>query len=173
MHDLTSTTGIVALAAGGVALVSLLFAIVVAFRLRRVRRDQKAVLGTDGSQRDLVAHALQIQRGFTDLRDLVDETMASLETTLENVHHRLDGCVTHQGLVRYDAYNELSGQQSSSLALLDSHRSGVILTSIVHRDQARIYLKRITEGEAEIELSPEEQQAVEAALQPAAAQHAA
>ena len=99
--------------------------------------------------------------------------MTSLEHTLVNVHRRLDGCVAHTGLVRYDAYNELSGQQSSSLALLDSHRTGVILTSIVHRDQARIYLKRMTEGEAEIELSPEEQEAVDAALQPAAQQHAA
>jgi uncharacterized protein DUF4446 len=172
MHDLTSTTGIVALAAGGVAVVALLLATVLAVRLRGVRRSQKAVLGANGGQRDLVAHALQIQQGFTDLRDLVDETMANLETTLATVHRRLDGCVAHQGLVRYDAYNELSGQQSSSLALLDSHRTGVVLTSIVHRDQARIYLKRVTEGEAEIELSPEEQAAVETALQPAA-QHAA
>ena len=153
-------------------MVALLFSIVLAFRLRRVRRSQRAVLGDNGSQRDLVAHALQIEQGFTDLRDLVDETMASLETTLANVHRRLDGCVAHKGLVRYDAYNELSGQQSSSLALLDSHRTGVILTSIVHRDQARIYVKRITEGQAELELSPEEQEAVDAALQPAA-QHAA
>jgi hypothetical protein len=167
MHDLTSTTGIVALAAGGVAVVALLSAIVLAFRLRRVRKDQKAVLGPNGSQRDLVAHALQIEQGFTDLRDLVDETMSSLETTLTTVHRRLDGCVAHQAVVRYDAYNELSGQQSSSLALLDSHRTGVILTSIVHRDQARIYVKRITEGQAEIELSPEEQEAVDTALQPA------
>jgi hypothetical protein len=167
MHDLTSTTGIVALAAGGVAVVALLFAIVLAFRLRRVRKDQKAVLGSNGSQRDLVAHALQIEQGFTDLRDLVDETMSSLETTLANVHGRLDGCVAYKGLVRYDAYNELSGQQSSSLALLDSHRTGVILTSIVHRDQARIYVKRISEGQAELELSPEEQEAVDAAFRPA------
>lgn len=172
MHDLTSTTGIVALAAGGVAVVALLFATVLAFKLRRLRRGQRAVLGADGPQRDLVAHAVEIEQGFRDLRELVDDTMASLETTLTNVHQRLDGCVAYQGLVRYDAYNELSGQQSSSLALLDSHRTGVILTSIVHRDQARIYLKRITEGQAELELSPEEQEAVDTALRPAT-QHAA
>jgi hypothetical protein len=67
-------------------------------------------------------------------------------------------------MVRYDAYNELSGAQSSSLALLDTHRSGVVVTSIVHRDQARIYLKQLTLGASEIELSPEEQQAVDRAL---------
>jgi hypothetical protein len=80
------------------------------------------------------------------------------------LEQRIDGCIAHAGLVRYDAYNELSGAQSSSLALLDAHHSGVVLTSIVHRDQARIYLKQMTRGEAEIELSPEEQQAIDRAL---------
>jgi Protein of unknown function (DUF4446) len=172
MHQLTSTTGIVALAAGGVAVVALLFATVLAFKLRRLRQGQRAVLGPNGTQRDLVTHAARIEQGFTDLRELVDDTMASLETTMATVHQRLDGCVAYQAVVRYDAYNELSGQQSSSLALLDSHRSGVILTSIVHRDQARIYVRSITEGQAELELSPEEQEAVDTALRPAA-QHAA
>jgi hypothetical protein len=173
MHELTTTTGIVALAAGGVAVVALLFCIVLGFKLRRLRQGQRAVLGQNGSQRDLVDHAVRIEQGFTDLRELVDDTMSSLETTLATVHGRLDSCVAHKGLVRYDAYNELSGQQSSSLALLDSHRTGVILTSIVHRDQARIYLKRVTEGQAELELSPEEQEAVDTALQQPTAQHAA
>jgi ATP-dependent Clp protease adapter protein ClpS len=50
------------------------------------------------------------------------------------------------------------------MALLDAHRSGVVLTSIVHRDQARLYVKQLHEGEAEIELSPEEREAVSAAL---------
>ena len=82
---------------------------------------------------------------------------------------RVDGCVAHTALVRYDAYNELSGHQSSSIALLDSRRTGVVLSSIVHRDQARLYVKRISEGEAEIALSPEEQQAVDTALGPVSA----
>ena len=64
------------------------------------------------------------------------------------------------------AYNELSGHQSSSLALLDAHRSGVVLSAIVHRDQARLYVKQVTHGEGEIELSPEEREAIEAALAP-------
>ena len=58
-------------------------------------------------------------------------------------------------------------QTVPSLALLGSRRSGVVVSSIVHRDQARIYVKRLHDGEAEIELSPEEQAAVDAALAPA------
>jgi hypothetical protein len=89
---------------------------------------------------------------------------------MDATEQQLDSCVAHTSVIRYDAYNELSGHQSSSIALLDSRRSGVVLSSIVHRDQARLYVKRLTEGAPEIELSPEEQQAVETALSPAGAE---
>jgi uncharacterized protein DUF4446 len=168
MHELTSTTGIVALAAGGVAVVAFLLAVYLATRLRRVRQAQTAVMGEDG-RRDLVAHAQRLETGFTDLREWVEETMERIGQRMELAEQRVDGCVAHTAVIRYDAYNELSGHQSSSIALLDARRTGVVLTSIVHRDQARLYVKRVHEGEAEIALSPEEQQAVDEALGPVSA----
>jgi hypothetical protein len=82
---------------------------------------------------------------------------------------RIDGCVAYTSLVRYDAWGEMSGQQSSTMALLDSRRSGVVVSSILHRDQARVYVKQVREGESELELSPEEREAIEAAMAGAAA----
>jgi hypothetical protein len=172
MHDLTTTQGIVALAAAGVGGIALILALVLAFKLRRLRSAQKAVLGGEGQQRDLVVHAQQLEKGFTDLRDWVEESIEHFERRMQSTETRLDGCVAYRSLVRYDAYNELSGQQSSSIALLDAHRSGVVLTSIVHRDQARLYVKQLHEGAAEIELSPEEQEAVDTALSARPAQAA-
>ena len=163
MDELTSTTGIVALAAGGVAVVALLVAAFLATRLRRLRQAQTAVLG-GVEQRDLVAHAERLETGFADLREWVEETMERIAQRMDVTEGRLDGCIAHTSVVRYDAYNELSGHQSSSIALLDVHKSGVVLSSIVHRDQARLYVKALHAGEPEIELSPEEQQAVDAAL---------
>jgi hypothetical protein len=163
MDDLTTTQGIVALGAAGVGALALILALVLAFKLRRLRSAQKAVLGPDG-QRDLVTHAQQLEKGFTDMRDWVEESIEHFERRMQSTEARLDGCVAYRSLVRYDAYNELSGHQSSSMALLDAHRSGVVLTSIVHRDQARLYVKQLREGEAEIELSPEEREAVDTAL---------
>ena len=66
--------------------------------------------------------------------------------------------------MRYDAYNELSGRQSMSIALLDDERSGIVLSCIHHRDQARVYGKQVREGRAELELSPEEAEAVRLAI---------
>ncbi len=163
MDDLTTTTGIAALAGGGIALIALIFAIVLAFKVRRMRAGQAAVLG-GADKRDLVAHAERLETGFTDLREWVEDSLASSESKMAEHSARIDGCLAYAALVRYDAYNELSGAQSSSMALLDTHRNGIVLTSIVHRDQARIYLKQLNQGEPEIALSPEEQQAVDRAL---------
>jgi hypothetical protein len=163
MDQLTTTQGIVALAAAAVAVIALLLAAVVAFNLRRLRSAQRAVLGADG-QRDLVVHAQQLEQGFTDLRDWVEESIEHFERRMQSTEGRLDGCIAYRSMVRYDAYNELSGHQSSSLALLDARKSGVVVSSIVHRDQARLYVKQLHDGEAEIELSPEEREAVDTAL---------
>ena len=67
-------------------------------------------------------------------------------------------------MVRYDAYGEMSGRQSSSMALLDDNGTGVVLSSILHRDQARMYVKGVRDGRSEIELSPEEDEAIRTAL---------
>jgi hypothetical protein len=163
MDELTTTQGIVALAAGGVALIALLLALVLAFKLRRLRQAQSAVLGDYGS-RDLVTHAERLESGFTQLRDWVEESMQSIDGRMGQAEQRVDGCIAYHSLVRYDAYNELSGHQSSSMALLDSHRNGLVLSAIVHRDSARLYVKQVHDGESEVALSPEEQQAVDTAL---------
>jgi hypothetical protein len=163
VDDLSSAQGIVALAAAGVAAVAFVLGVVLAVKLRRLRAAQRTVLG-EGGQQDLVAHAARIEQGFVDLRDWVEETAARLEARMGAAEGRIDGCVTHRSLVRYDAYGEMSGRQSSSLALLDSHRSGVVVSSILHREQARVYVKQVHEGESDLELSPEEREAIDTAV---------
>ena len=163
MDDFSSAQGIVALAAAGVALLALLVGIVLAVKLRRLRAAQRAVLGGNGQQ-DLVAHAARLEQAFVELRDWVEETAAGLEARMSAAEGRIDGCVAYRALIRYDAYAEMSGRQSSSVALLDAHRSGVVVSSILHRDQARVYVKQVHEGESELELSPEEREAIDTAL---------
>ena len=163
MDDLTTTQGIAALAAGGVALIALAWAAVLGVKLRRMRGAQRAVLGESG-QRDLVAHATALETAFVQLREWVEEIAGGTERRMGAAEGRIDGCVAHTSLIRYDAYGELTGRQSSSLALLDSQRTGVVLSSISHRDQARVYVKQLHRGESELELSPEEQEAIEAAM---------
>lgn len=164
MDELTSTAGIAALAAGGVALIALLLAAVALMRLRRVRSEQRVVLGQAGTQ-DLVGHAAGLDAAFRDLHAYVAEAAERLDARLGATEARLDGAVAHLGLVRYDAYNEMSGQQSTSIALLDARANGLVLSSIHHRDHARLYVKRVRDGRGELELSPEEADVVRQALE--------
>src|SRR3954452_9635430 len=163
MNDLTTTQGFVSLAAAEIGLLAFGWAAILALKLRRLHGNQRAVLGADG-ERDLVEQATGLVPAFVHLRDWVEETSRHLEQRMGAAEERVDGCVAHTSLVRYDAYNEMSGQQSSSLALLDEHRSGVVVSSILHRDQARVYVKQMSEGQSEQELSPEEQEAIETAM---------
>jgi len=167
VDDLSSTQGIVALAAAGIATAALVWVIVLTVKLRRVRSAQRTILG--GTETDLAAHAASLQEAFVQLRDWVEEVARGLEGRVGGAEHRMDGCIAHTSVVRYDAMNELSGQQSSTVALLDERRTGVVISSILHRDQARLYVKQVREGHPEYELSPEEQQAVEEAVTPARA----
>jgi uncharacterized protein YlxW (UPF0749 family) len=164
VDELSSTTGIVALAAGGVALIAVVWAIVLTVQVRRMRAAQSVVLG-DGS-RDVVEHAAELQAAFRELRDHVEVVHSAIDERLAEAEARLDHAIAFRGLVRFDAYNEMSGRQSSSIALLDTTGSGVVVTSIHHREQARVYAKLLHDGRSEIELAPEEQEAVKIALDP-------
>ena len=163
MNDLTDPAGIAALSAGALAFIALLLGLVLAFRIRKLRAAQKAVLGESG-QSDLVAHAAGLQQAFAALHERVEEVAVNVDERLGAAEARLDGAIAYRSLVRYDAYGELTGNQSTTIALLDEHRDGIVLSSIVRRDTARIYIKVVHDGQGELELSPEEAEAVRLAL---------
>jgi uncharacterized protein YlxW (UPF0749 family) len=163
VHDLTSTAGIVAIAAAAVAVVAVGSSAALALRLRRLRADQRMILG-DRSE-DLVAHVASIERQFQALGQYVEDAATQLNDRMKAAEHRLDGAMAYRALVRYDAYGEMSGRQSTSIALLDATGSGIVVTSIHHREQARMYAKQVHEGKGELELSPEENEAMRLALE--------
>ena len=165
MHDLTSAAALIALGAAAVALVALAVAASVSLKLRRLYADQRLVLG-DGD-RDLVGHVADLERAFQVLRGDLGATSEHVEARVAQWETRLQGALTCRALVHFDAYNEMSGRNSSSLALLDGGGSGVVLTAIHHREQSRLYVKEIAGGEADGPLSPEEEEAVRIALAPA------
>jgi hypothetical protein len=161
--SITDTQGIVAIAAGALAIAALVGCVALAMSVRRLRSAQRLVLGERG-EHDVVAHAAAMQDAFAELYAYVQDAATRLDERLANVEIALRGRIAHRALVRYDAYNELSGQQSMSIALLDEERSGIVLSCIHHRDQARVYGKQVHGGRGELELSPEEAEAVRLAL---------
>ena len=119
--------------------------------LRRYRRDQRTIMG-EGRDRDLVAHARAVEQRV----DGLSLEIKGLSRAIEDSGVRLSDCLTFRSVIRYDAYRDLSGMQSTSMALLDAHFSGVVVSSIQSRDHSRIYVKEVRLGESQEKLSPEE-----------------
>ena len=163
LATITDTEGIIALAAAAGAVLALAGCVALALALRRLRAAQRIVLGQSGES-DLIAHAAELDVSFDTLRDYVADVVERLDARLAGAELGLQGAIAHRALVRYDAYNEMSGHQSMSIALLDATQSGIVLSSIHHRDQARLYAKQVHDGRSELELSPEEGEALRLAL---------
>jgi hypothetical protein len=155
---LESAAGWIALGAAVAAGLALVLAAAFYLKLRRFRRAQSVVLG-DGKD-DLVNFAVSLQARIDDLHRVVDE----IATGISRVDKRVDGCLSHTSIVRYDAYEDAGGHQSASMAFLDAARSGVVVSAIQGRDYARIYVKELDRGRPSLALSPEEQEAVDRAM---------
>jgi Protein of unknown function (DUF4446) len=158
MSDLSDAAPWIALGAAAAAVLALVLSLAFYLKLRAVRKAQRILIGTGPD--DLVNFAVSLQTRMDDLHRAVDEVGAGLA----RIDRRVDGCVSHTALVRYDAYEDAGGHQSASLAFLDAVRSGVVMSAIQGRDYARIYVKQLDRGRAPVALSPEEQEAVDRAM---------
>jgi hypothetical protein len=149
---------LVAAVACALAALLLLVNVYLFMQLRRIRRGQKLVLGSD--QKDMVEYAV----GLLARVEAVEGRAGEVELGVARIAARLDGCLQRRALLRYDALDGTGGRQSVSLALLDSASNGVVLTAIQDREYARIYVKQLVDGQSDLELSPEERKAVDEAL---------
>ncbi len=154
-----SAASVIAIAAIAVAVAAVLIAVLAYRKLNTIVRAQEVLLGGEGKT-DMVEFAVSLQGRVDDLHRAFDELAAALS----RVDRRVDTALSRTALIRYDAYEDTGGHQSASIALLDSARSGVVLTAIQGRDYARVYVKQLDRGRTSIALSPEEQQAVERAM---------
>ena len=147
----------VAIAAAAVAGILLIYTIYLTARLRRIRRDQRLVVGTD--THDLVEYAV----GLLARVEEVEQRATEVEGQVTAIGARVDGCYQRRSLLRYDALEGSGGKQSATIAVMDATGSGVVLSAIQGRDYARIYIKDVRHGQSDVELSPEEQRAVDEA----------
>lgn len=122
---------------------------------RRLRRLTAGASGVS-LERVLVDHLARVEEVDTR-QDRVEQRVAALES-------RIPLCVQRVGLVRYDAFEDVGGQQSFSLAMLDAQQNGIILTSVYTRSDVRVYAKALRQGQPSHPLSEEEQQAIRVAL---------
>ena len=149
---------IIALVGVVVGVVGVVLGAVAWFKLHRMQRAYDLLSPIEGKENylDVLARTREefgeLSLDFHELDKRLKVTRADLAKALR-----------HVSVVRYDAYGDLAGRYSFSAALLDDSGDGLIITSIHGRSENRLYLKGIAQGRPDIELSPEEEQAVVAA----------
>ena len=92
--------------------------------------------------------------------EALPEDVLGLRQEVAALRAEAAGALRHLAVVRYDAFNDMGGHLSWSLALLDDAGDGVVLTSIHGRSEARTYAKNISSWTSQQQLSPEEEEAV-------------
>ena len=99
------------------------------------------------------------QRGTGGVDEL-PEDVHGLRQEVAALKAEAGDALRHLAVVRYDAFGDMGGHLSWSLALLDDGGHGVVLTSIHGRSEARTYAKNISGWTCEQQLSPEEEEAI-------------
>ena len=109
--------------------------------------------------------ALALRRTTTRTRaegvDALPEDVHGLRQEVAALKAESADALRHLSVVRYDAFGDVGGHLSWSLAVLDDAGHGVVLTSIHGRSEARTYAKSISSWSCEQQLSPEEEEAIE------------
>lgn len=127
-------------------------------RLQRYQHNQHVIMGSRGTV-DIVEHVAAVDEKVANLRlALEDLTLAARDHDV-----RIDACLSRLGIVRFDAYQDLGGRQSTAVAFLNSLGDGVVITTVVSRDFSRMYVKLMKDGVPDIPLAPEEIEAIEQA----------
>jgi Protein of unknown function (DUF4446) len=156
LHQLTFALMIVA----GVALLAFLVVLILAARLRKVRRSYALLRGESG-EKDIFAAFSRVIKRVQGIEERVDHVTAvqQEESLLRKV------ALQRFGLVRYDAFDDMGGRLSFSAALLDDNGDGVIISSINGRTETRTYAKLVRGLTSDHNLSDEEREAIAIAVE--------
>jgi len=153
-----STVLVLVIGALIVGIAGLVVGVVAVTKLGRLHRSLALLQAAEGRETfvDVVART---RAEFGQLHGDV----VTLAEDLARTRRDLSQALRHVSVVRYDAFGDLGGRFSFSAALLDDSGDGLILTSIHGRSETRTYVKGITQGRSDIDLSPEERKAMELA----------
>ena len=143
----------------GLSVFALLLSAYTAFLLHKLNSlKQTFFRGSEGAELEPL-----LRETAQTLQRLSSEQQQTQEY-ITKVRQQLGFALQLVGLVRYNPFDDGGGNFSFSIALLDEHKSGIIITSLYGRQQNRMYTKNIYQGKSEITLTEEEEQALKQAI---------
>ncbi|MBW3603368.1 MAG: DUF4446 family protein [Actinobacteria bacterium] len=141
-----------------IATTSLVVAVAAVAVQRRIRRTLRVGTGASGNE------LLVALRDHDDDLDALDAAVVDLRARLTTVERDLDLCTSRVAMVHYDAFPDMGGKLSFSVAMLDEQGDGIVLSVINGRSETRAWGKRVVAGASRQRLSSEEADVLQRAL---------
>ncbi len=140
-------------------LVLLIIVIVLCINLGRISKKYKKFMG--GKNAKSMEKSIM---GLYEDNKLIKASMDKNKKDIEGLYKKFEGAFQKIGIIRYDAFNQMGGKLSFSLALLDENDNGFILNSVHSSEGCYSYTKEIKNGLSEISLGEEEKKALDMAM---------
>ena len=153
-----------------IGIVALIMTVVIAgiiWKLYSGMKEYRQILedfGESGASEQLSILLRQVS-DFSRRMDAAENHKTRQDILQKELSDQLQTAVQNVGLLRYNAFTDVAGDQSYSLALLSQHGDGVVLTTLHGRSESRTYAKKVVAGVSSYPLLPEEQQAITLAMQ--------
>ena len=112
--------------------------------------------------------AKDLEKIIEDQREEINKNKNDAEDLLklsEKIHQIASKGIQKIGLVRYNPFGDIGGDQSFAIALLDAYDNGLIISSLHSKEGTRVYAKPVEKGKSSYQLSDEEKKAVDKAME--------
>lgn len=139
----------------GFSLILLILVIIQMFELNKLKKKYKKFMGG----KDVKSLEKQIEKIFEDNR-YIQELSDSNNKEIRTINKEKEFCFNKVGIIKYDAFQQMGGMLSFSIALLNEKDNGFILNSVHSTEGCYTYVKEIKAGICDIDLSKEEKDAL-------------
>ena len=148
-----------AIALAVVCLITFILLIITLCKLKGLRRRIDTL--TRGKDAETMEDSIL---NFFERIEALEDAENKMHRDIREIKDNLKITYQKTGLVKYDAFREMSGALSYSLALLDKENNGVLISSMYSREGCYTYAKEILKGECKLNLSDEETEALKQAV---------
>lgn len=142
------------------AFLAIVFFFILNFRLGRMIKKYNNFMKSLGDN-----DVEQLMTSYLDeLRQLKKDVHGSMNQRVKEIEEKLPHCVQKVGIVHYNAFENVGNEMSFSAAMLNDTQNGYIITGIYSREHSYVYTKEIKNGKPQRELSKEEMEALNRAM---------
>ena len=143
---------------GAILLVFLVWNIYLSYNLNKIKKRTRSFFAS--------SEAKDLEEIIYKQIKKTNETACEVKKIIEDnkkIKNNLSECIQKVGVVRFNPFNDVGGNQSFVIALLDNSLNGVIIQSLYSRDGVRVYSKEIKKGKSEYAIGKEEEEAIKIA----------